>query len=349
MSEGSGGTPAAALWVAGAGRFRGSAFHLGGGLVVSAAHVVLGGEPLSVVAADGGAHPVADVWATPAAAPGEDARFHPFPDLALLTVPGCAGLPAARPAADDPAPGTAVTALGYAPDTPSPGIQPDTLSLRVGGVSGAYLRVLGDGVREGFSGSMLVADRTGLVVGVLKASRSYRDVRGGWFTPVTALRDFLGPRLPAAGQDDAPPGAGAAAESGIAAESEIAAASVPAAGSGAAARVPAQSASAEIPPTDAELVDALLAFPALARADHRYDLLDRMGQLLGLPHSFEVEERSGRREHLYRLVLSCRQYRDERAALRSLYTAMEETAPYDKALDRLRALVGRAAGSREDA
>lgn len=312
MSGASGGTPAAALWVAGGGRFRGSAFHLGGGLVVSAAHVVLGAEPLSVVAADGGAHPVTDLRATPAAAPGEGTRFHPFPDLALLTVPGCAGLPAVRPAADDPAPGTAVTALGYAPDTPSPGIQPDTLSLRVGGVSGAYLRVLGDGVREGFSGSMLVADGTGLVVGVLKASRSYRDVQGGWFTPVTALRDFLGPRSPAAGDVDAPP-------------------------------------AAVSPPTDAELVDALLAFPALARADHRYDLFDRMGRLLGLPHSFEVEERSGRREHLYRLVLSCRQYRDERAALRSLCTAMEETAPYDKALDRLRTLVGRAAGSREDA
>lgn len=299
-----------ALWVGGPDGFLGSAFHLGGGLVVTAAHVVTGTGPAAAltVGQAGGAHPVTAARATPAAPPDQRTRFHPFPDLALLTVPGCAALPAARLAAADPPRGAGVTAAGWSTDTPSPGVQPDTLSLRVGSRSGAYLRVLGDGVRTGFSGSMLVEDATGLVVGVVKGSRSYRDVQGGWFTPVSALRTFLGPQEPAPSPAPAP------------------------------ARTPAR------PPSDAELVEALLAFPSLARADRRYDLLDRMGDHLGLPYSFEVEERPGRRDHLFRLVLSCRHFRDERAALRSLYTAMEEIVPDDKALDGLRELVGRAGG-----
>lgn len=301
-----------ALWVGGPDGFLGSAFHLGGGLAVTAAHVVTGtgtAAALTVGHADG-AHPVTASRATPAAPPEQRTRFHPYPDLALLTVPGCAALPAARLAPADPPRGAGVTAAGWSTDTPSPGVQPDTLSLRVGSRSGAYLRVLGDGVRTGFSGSMLVEDATGLVVGVVKGSRSYRDVQGGWFTPVSALRAFLGPQEPAPSPAAAPAHAPAPAP----------------------------------PPSDAELVEALLAFPSLARADHRYDLLDRMGDHLGLPYSFEVEERAGRRDHLFRLVLSCRHFRDERAALRSLYTAMEEIVPDDKALDGLRELVGRAGG-----
>jgi hypothetical protein len=307
-----------ALWVGGADGFRGCAFHLGGGKAVTAAHVVAGaGRPTALTLGHTtGSHPVTDARATPAAPPAERTRFHPYPDLALLTVPGCAALPAARLAPGDPPPGAAVTAVGYSAGTPSPGVQPDTLSLRVGGRSGAYLRVLGDGVREGFSGSMLVDDATGLVVGVLKGSRSYREVQGGWFTPVSALHAFLGP--------------------------EAAAPDVM-------ASAPATRPAPGPPPTDADLVEALLAFPALARADNRYELLDRMGDHLGLPYSFEVEERSARRDHLFRLVLSCRHFRDERAALRSLYTGMEEIVPHDKALDRLRDLVGRAVGGWEDA
>ncbi|MEE4540908.1 trypsin-like peptidase domain-containing protein [Streptomyces sp. V4-01] len=185
-----------ALWVGGADGFRGSAFHLGGGSVVTAAHVVTGGEPATALAVGGGGatHSVTAARATPPAPPAPRTRFHPFPDLALLTVPCCAGLPAARLAPADPPPGAAVTAVGHSTDTPSPGVQPDTLSLRVGGRSGAYLRVLGDGVHAGLSGSTLVSDATGLVGGVVKGSRSYRHVQGGWFTPVSALRAFLGPK-----------------------------------------------------------------------------------------------------------------------------------------------------------
>jgi hypothetical protein len=72
-----------------------------------------------------------------------------------------------------------------------------------------------------------------------------------------------------------------------------------------------------------------------------------MGSHLGLPYSFEVDERPDRRDHLYRLVHRCRHYRDERAALRALYTAMEELVPYDGALDKLGLLIGRAIGGWE--
>ncbi|MFJ1582664.1 trypsin-like peptidase domain-containing protein [Streptomyces sp. NPDC088197] len=299
-----------AVWLEIGGTFRGSGFLVRDGLVVTAAHVVAGAAGIVVRHPSGGGPVAADgVRAVPPHSDG--GRFHPYPDLALLTVAGWSGHPVASLAASDPEPGTEVTALGYSEFTPSPGVQPDSLALRTGARSGDFFRVLGDGVREGFSGSMLL-DRAGLVVGVVKGSRSYRDDRGGWCTPVSALRGLLGIA-------DAP------------------------AGSAATAAAPGP------PPSDMELVDALLAFPSLGRADNRYDLLDRMGDHLGLPYSFEVEERPGRRDHLFRLVLSCRRFRDEGAAWRALFTAMEEIVPDDRALERLRDLVGRAIGGWGDA
>ncbi|MEW2522770.1 trypsin-like peptidase domain-containing protein [Actinacidiphila alni] len=292
---------ARAVWLAAGDTFLGSGFLVRDGLVVTAAHVVAGADGL-MVRHPSGARPVPAEGVRAVPPRGDGGRFHPYPDLALLTVPGWTGHPVAPLAAADPAPGTEVTALGYSTFTPDPGVQPDSLALRTAGRAGDFVRVLGDGVREGFSGSMLL-DRAGQVVGVVKGSRSYADDRGGWCTPVSALRALLG--LPAAPDAPYPPGP---------------------------------------PPTDAELVDALMAFPSLGRADHRYDLLDRMGDHLRLRHSFEVEERSARRDHLFRLVAACRNFRDERAALRALCTAMEEIVPDGKALDGLRAVVGRAIG-----
>lgn len=315
-----------AVWIEVGGAFRGSGFLVGDGLAVTAAHVVA--HAVAEKAAPAVRHP-SGTWPVPAGgvravpARGDGGRFHPYPDLALLTVPGWTGHPVAALAAADAGPGTEVSALGYSPRTPTPGVQPDSLELRVGNRSGDFVRILGDGVREGFSGSMLL-DGAGLVVGVVKGSRAYRDDQGGWCTPVSALRTLLG--LPAPVVSSVP--------------SVLSVPSVPS--------VPAPEESGP-PPTDPELVDALLAFPQLARAEGRHDLLERMGDHLGLPYSFEVAERSGRRDHLFRLVSGCRHFRDERAALRALYTAMEEIVPYDRALERLRDLVGRAVGGWGDA
>ncbi|MFE2850409.1 trypsin-like peptidase domain-containing protein [Streptomyces lavendulae] len=291
------------------GVFRGSGFLVAPGLVVTAAHVIRGtsGPAAQVIVEHAsGSHPVAgeDIRAEPNA--GDGSRFYPYPDLAALSVAGWRDHPVAALAAGEAEPGTKVTALGYSTHTPSPGVQPDTLALQVAGRSGAFIRVIGDGVREGMSGSMLL-DANGLVRGVLKGSRSYQGDQGGWFVPLGALSAFLGE---ATSTRDSPAGP-------------------------------------VVAPSDAELVQALMAFPAMMRADSRYDLLDKIGGHLGLPHSFEVEDRPDRRDHLYRMVRRCRHYRDEAAALRALYTAMEELVPYDGALDRLRTLIGQATGGWE--
>ncbi|MCX4756065.1 effector-associated domain 2-containing protein [Kitasatospora purpeofusca] len=296
-----------------AGGFRGSGFLVAPGLAVTAAHVVAraarAAEPVGV-RHESGEHAVPPDRIRLAPETGEGngsgngSGFYPFPDLALLGVPDWAGHPVVRLAAAEAEPDTVLTALGYSTHTPSPGVRPDTLRLRVVGLADRYLGVRGDGIRDGHSGSMLV-DGDGLVRGVLKGSRSFQRDEGGWYTPVGALTALLG----TAGV--APPGPLA-------------------------------------PPGNGELVDALMAFELLRRADGRYDLLYTMGAHLGLTHSFEAEERPDRRTHLHQIVRACRSFRDGRSALRALRTAMAELAPDDGALDALDAVVGRALGERED-
>lgn len=297
--------------------FRGSGFLVAPGLVVTCAHVVLDDRRLVgdvVVRHEGSAYPVprGAIRAEPDSGGGGD--FEPFPDLALLDVPAAAGSghPVAPLAGAEAEPGTWLTALGYSKSTPSPGADIDTVGLQVVGRSGEFIGVTGF-VQVGFSGSMLVGP-DGLVRGVLKGSRSYKQDLGGWYVPLAALLAFLGPAVrTAAAAADEPP----------------------------ADEPPVPD---EPPPTDADLVTALMAVPHTARADGRFDLLERMGEHLGLPHPFEAEERSDRRDHLFRIVRRCRHHRDAPAALRALYTALEELAPYDGALEQLRAVVGRAAG-----
>ncbi|MBD0695678.1 trypsin-like peptidase domain-containing protein [Streptomyces sp. CBMA123] len=288
--------------------FRGSGFLVAPGLVVTCAHVVLDRRGVTeglVVRNGSSAHPVPPgaVRAEPDTMSG--GALEPFPDLALLDVPAVAGAgyPVAPLADGEAEPGSWLTALGYSTQTPTPGPSADTTALQVVGRSGEFIGVTGL-VQPGFSGSML-AGPDGLVRGVLKGTRSYKQDLGGWYIPLAALLAFLGRVVPA-----------------VTAVAAVA---------------------AEPAPTDAELVAALMAVPYTARADGRFDLLERMGEHLGLPHSFEVEERSDRRDHLFRIVRRCRYHRDAPAALRALYTALEELAPYDGALERLRAVLERAA------
>ncbi|MFE6868679.1 trypsin-like peptidase domain-containing protein [Kitasatospora sp. NPDC057692] len=296
-----------------AGAFSGSGFLVAPGLAVTAAHVLLAAAPADPVRVRhaSGDHRVAADRIRLAPAQGDSGKFHPFPDLALLPVPGWTDHPVARLAAEEAEPDTVLTALGYSTHTPGRGAQPDTLALRVVGRAADFVGVRGDGIRDGHSGSMLVG-ADGLVRGVLKGSRSYRRDEGGWFTPVGALAALLD-------------------EAGVAAPGPPPAPPVP-----------------PVPPGDGELVAALMAFGLLRRPDGRYDLLDTMGEHLGLGHSFEAEERPDRRAHLHQVVRACRTFRDGRAALRALCTALAELAPDDGALDTLRAVVGRAVGDGED-
>ncbi|MET9010377.1 trypsin-like peptidase domain-containing protein [Streptomyces olivaceoviridis] len=296
-----------AVWISAGGSLRGSGFLMDEGIVVTAAHVVVDEtSPNSdlVVHHASGDYPVLSdqVRAEPSAHDGS--LFYPYPDLAALQVPGLSGRPVPKLAAVEAEPSTELTALGYSGTGPMASVQVETLMLRAAGRSGPYLRLLGDGLRPGHSGSMLL-NPDGLVCGVLKGSRSYSDDQGGWSASVAALTEFLG--IKAAG-----------------------------------------TVSPTVrPPTDAEIVEALMAFPALARPDRRYDLLDKMGDHLRLPHSFEADERPERRDHLYRIVYRCRHYRDSSAALTSLYTAIEELVPYDAALEKLRVVIGNAVGGWE--
>lgn len=230
------------------GDFLGSGFYVARGLVATAAHVVAEAGPEVEVGDWTGGRTMRPVTVRAVPERSGGGRFHPYPDLALLGVEGDDGHPVAPLAPHDPPERTEVTAYGFSADSPGDGVQPDTLSLRVAGPSADFLRVVDDRVRPGFSGSML-ADRDGFVVGVLKGSRSYADVQGGWFTPVSALRALLDPSA-------APPKGGPA-----------------------------------VAPGTAEVVEALMTFPVLARPEGRYDLLDRMGGHLGLPYSFEAGER----------------------------------------------------------
>ncbi|MER7703991.1 trypsin-like peptidase domain-containing protein [Kitasatospora sp. NPDC097605] len=297
-----------------AGSFRGSGFLVAPGLAVTAAHVLVAVAPPAPVRVRhaSGAHDVPADGIRLAPARGDAGKFHPFPDLALLPVPGWTGHPVARLAAEEAEPDTVLTALGYSTYTPGHGPQPDTLALRVVGRAGDFVGVRGDGIRDGHSGSMLVG-ADGLVRGVLKGSRSYQRDEGGWYTPVGALAALLGT---------------AGVEPGIG----------PAGG--------AVAPSATAPPGDGELVAALMAFRLLRRSDGRFLLLDAMGRRLGLPYAFEADELPEQRLHLHSVVDACRSFRDGREALRALVTALEELAPDDGALDGLRALVDRATGDR---
>jgi hypothetical protein len=72
-------------------------------------------------------------------------------------------------------------------------VQPDSLLLETSGPAGPFIRVIGDEVKGGLSGSMAMRRSTGLVCGVLKGTRDYKAVRGGWITLVPALLEVLGP------------------------------------------------------------------------------------------------------------------------------------------------------------
>ncbi|MFE2110890.1 trypsin-like peptidase domain-containing protein [Kitasatospora sp. NPDC059463] len=191
-----------------AGDFAGCGFLVAPGLAVTAAHVLVGArrEAAPVTLRHGpDVHPVAAQALRLFPETGTGGPFHPFPDLALLAVPGWSGHPVAPLGTGELATGTRLTALGFSTHTPDLGTaRPDTLALRVVGPAGDFVRVSGDGVRDGHSGSMLVG-ADGLVHGVLKGSRSYELDHGGWFTPAAALDALLGTARPAAPGPPAPP------------------------------------------------------------------------------------------------------------------------------------------------
>ncbi|MFB6889719.1 trypsin-like peptidase domain-containing protein [Kitasatospora sp. NPDC056327] len=308
---------ACAVMVEVAGEFAGCGFLVAPGLAVTAAHVLLDARRDSsevVLRHASGARtvPAGGVRLFPES--GDGTLFHPFPDLALLPVPGWTGHPTVRLATGGAEPDTRLTAIGFSTETPDQGTaRPDTLVLRVVGPAADYVRVSGDGIRKGHSGSLL-ADPDGLVRGVLKGSRSYDADEGGWYTPAAALAAVLD-RAGIAFGSAAPP--------------------------------------AGPPPTDGELVTVLMTFGILQNSAGRFAMLTAMGRILGLPYPFGADEHADARLHLHAIVTRCRSFWTERAnpweesnALRAIVDALAELAPEDQALRKLRPLVERAVGGR---
>ncbi|MFG3054130.1 hypothetical protein ACGFZP_24675 [Kitasatospora sp. NPDC048239] len=171
--------------------FLGSGFVLSPGVVLTAAHLARRSRSGLGVRGPWGRVLAAGPARLFPAEPG-DGRFHAFPDLALLDLDRAVALPPfALDAGRPPGPGTAVLVAGFSTHTPMPGAQEDSLLLTVAGPSAGYLRVTGDEVKDGFSGSMVIRLDSGAVCGVLKGSRDFDGVRGGWFTPLSALAAAL--------------------------------------------------------------------------------------------------------------------------------------------------------------
>ncbi|GAA4463891.1 serine protease [Phytohabitans houttuyneae] len=110
--------------------------------------------------------------------------YYAHPDVAFVRVAAAPDHPVARLASDVSVP-PELLAYGFSAATPDAGVAPDTLRLTVVGRSGQFLRLKDDEIVDGMSGSPALDPRTGLVYGLVKASRDYGGPRGGWIVQAT--------------------------------------------------------------------------------------------------------------------------------------------------------------------
>lgn len=171
------------------GRFVGTGFFTAPGTVVSCAHVLRDAGATPRIVWGGRELTVSAVSLVPEEGPS--LPFYGFPDLAAITVEEDPAHPAVRLAQDDPLTGDELVARGYSRSTVEEGVQRDGLIVTVAGPSARFLRVKDDQIVRGLSGSPLVDPSTGLVRGIVKASRQVADDRGGWIVPVSAIRQYL--------------------------------------------------------------------------------------------------------------------------------------------------------------
>lgn len=175
--------------------FLGTGFLVAPQTVLTCAHVAA--DSSHVVLPDGGRAAIETARLVP------DDRgigdYYAFPDLAILTVADPAEHPWLLLGKDGPLTGARVEVLGFSTATPEQDVLPDSLLVTVAGESGGYLRVIGDQIVPGFSGSPVLDPATGLVVGMVKATRDQDGALGGWIAPATVLQETLaeyGPPTP---------------------------------------------------------------------------------------------------------------------------------------------------------
>ncbi|MGH3916346.1 MAG: S1 family peptidase [Pseudonocardiaceae bacterium] len=175
------------------GEFAGTGFFVAPGEVLTCAHVVHGGKPITVYTAEGVAYPAEPM--TELLAPDDPrAEFYPQPDAAVLRVPGAPGDQACvRLEATDPALGTdtlqltAFTKGEHAPEVI--GRSGATLHLEaLFEQDGCPLYKLREGqVIGGFSGGPLLNLRTGGVCAVIESTRSPAADLGGFGVPLAVV------------------------------------------------------------------------------------------------------------------------------------------------------------------
>jgi thioredoxin-like negative regulator of GroEL len=175
--------------------YLGTGFLVAPQTVLTCAHVAADGS--HVVLPDGGRAAIKTARLVPADRGTGD--YYAFPDLAILTIADPAEHPWLPLGKDGPVTGARVEVLGFSTATPEQDVLPDSLLVTVAGESGGYLRVIGDQVVPGFSGSPVLDPGTGFVVGMVKATRDQDGALGGWIVPATVIQETLaeyGPPTP---------------------------------------------------------------------------------------------------------------------------------------------------------
>jgi len=173
----------------------GTGFFVTPGHVLSCAHVVAGAPEVRLWW-NGEILPVNTVRTIPEQR--GTSYFHDLPDLALLTTDARDHPWVAL--GEEPRPRTRVIARGFSLDTPFPGMALDIRPLDIAGpvtepagpvAEPGCLNVAGGPIPEGMSGGPVVDEETGLVCGLVKASRGSDVALGGWVISVRALRRHL--------------------------------------------------------------------------------------------------------------------------------------------------------------
>jgi hypothetical protein len=197
---------------AGGWRHAGTAFFVAENLLVTCAHLVQGDDETRVVTpAPDGARTIAVTVVRRAPDVSDDADHYPLPDVALLQVTAVGdAFTGPIPRLDERAPGDDLLAYGYTDEYREGQVLGHSGRFQLAGeeeatagAPGNLLRMKGDRVRRGMSGSPVLDLLTGAVVGMVKRTQHETLALGAFFVPVSML--LLGvPEAAAAGRQRDP-------------------------------------------------------------------------------------------------------------------------------------------------
>ncbi|MGS0684602.1 NACHT domain-containing protein [Nakamurella sp. GG22] len=169
-------------------RFLGSGFFVAPEFVMTCAHVV--GQASSVTITWQG-HTIAGTVVVRLPDIRGDGEYWAYPDIAVIALSEPPSHPVCWFDTDPATAGDVLDAYGFSTKTPSPGAHVDSLRVEAAGSGGQYLRIKDDQVVAGLSGCHVVNQRTGLVAGIVKASKGQALAVGGWIIPAPILLQEL--------------------------------------------------------------------------------------------------------------------------------------------------------------